>query len=660
MKKLSALLALVFVFGCSSLQPSSKIPSKRKFPVNTAVSPCENFYEYTCSKVNASFKLPEDRSAHTFSFNDSSERILEFKKSYFKKLKSAEPENQKEKALKNYYLACMNKEARVKEEVAEVERVKKELAGIRSRRQMFDYFANKIISPDLSLFYSGPISNQDNPDYNDIYIDTGLMTLPEKSYYEKEDLVAELKAIMVMFFKEVGVSNPEKAARDVYEFEHGLAQIYPTPLEFRDLVSSRTGITRRQIERRYPNLKLSTFLKEVPKSTHIRNFIPASMKYINEKLSSLSIDQWKNIYLYFAVKGYMDDAYPELFKKRFDFSHKFLGGSPKRADRHERCTKRVMYTFSKEVDFILLPRMFPDFPQEKFVKLAERIRKSIVASLNENTWLSERGRKEAIRKITTAKLQLVKPLNDEEWYFNPVAEYSPETPIANAKKLGLLKFKRTLGELGKPVSKKRWGFGPLTVNAYYSPPYNKFVLPIAILQYPFYDPSLSDAANLAAIGTVIGHELGHGIDDKGSKYDSAGKLRNWMSKKDRKNLAKISQPLIDQFEKIGHNGKLTLGENIGDLVGLTAAYEAAFSLEQRRSGNIPQDLHQAFFLQYGRAWCEVERPATTQRRLKTDPHSLGFARVNEQVKHQPGFQQAFNCKDSDPMVLSKDQRVRIW
>ncbi len=257
--------------------------------------------------------------------------------------------------------------------------------------------------------------------------------------------------------------------------------------------------------------------------------------------------------------------------------------------------------------------------------------------------------------MSKAKLQLVKPRNDEEWYFNPEVAYDPKKPLENMVKLDEALTERMFKELPEPRNRNRWGMGPLTVNAYYSPPDNKFVMPIGILQYPFYDPNLPVEVNLGAVGAVIGHELGHGIDDQGAKYDAEGKLRQWMSDTDIKNFQKRGRNFIEQFNKIGHNGELTLGENIGDLTGVTFAYNAAFP-----AGKGKVEDKQKFFLQYARVWCGVELPKYSERLLKVDPHSRGWARVNQQVKNQKAFAEAFSCKKGDAMVLPDDQIVRIW
>ncbi|RZA12518.1 MAG: M13 family peptidase, partial [Proteobacteria bacterium] len=224
-----------------------------------------------------------------------------------------------------------------------------------------------------------------------------------------------------------------------------------------------------------------------------------------------------------------------------------------------------------------------------------------------------------------------------------------------SEKLSAAIHARSFAELKEKRNRMRWYMGPLTINAYYSAEDNQFVMPVGILQYPFYDPNLSEITNLGAVGAVIGHELGHGIDDQGAQMDADGKLRQWMSDKDVKNFQSRGKKFISQFDKAGHNGKLTLGENIGDLTGVTFAYRAAFP---EGKGTVQQK--KDFFTQYARVWCGVQRPKFTEQRLKTDPHSLGWARVNEQVKNQPAFAEAFSCKKGDKMVLDPKDIVKIW
>lgn len=646
-----------------SQEPSSIIPEIRTFELNEKINPCDDFHQYVCGKVESQFKLRDDRSSHTFAFSDSSERILEKKKDFFKNISNEKKLSARSQQLKNYYLACMNEDESIKEEKILVKKLTEEMAQIKTIEQFVNLNRTNMTNEQWSVMAYEIIPNIDNPLIYDLTFDVSLMGLPEHSYYDNKELVAEYKKLMAEFFNTL-YPNGDKAdhlkrAQAIIDFEKRFKEVYPFPAEFRQRYTQPRKISRADFFKKIKVLKLESFFTQhIPQHTQLRDFIPESIDFLQNELKIENLQILKDMYTYRSARGFMDDAYPELFKKRWEFRHKYLGGPMTRPDRQERCTGSVMGSFGRELDYELLPRLFAKFPKDKMLQVAEKIRLSILTGIEKNTWLSEQSKKGAIEKIRTAKLQLVQPTSEKEWDFRPIQKMSDKYAYENSKKYALAEHKRAFKKLREGVNQKAWGMGPLTVNAYYSPDKNKFVLPIGILQYPFFMKDGDIIENLGAVGAVVGHELGHSIDDEGSKFDAKGQLKQWMAEADIKKFQERGKKMIDQFNKIGHNGALTQGENIADLVGLTFAYNAAFP--QNQSQIESNESKQKFFIAYARVWCGVMREKTKEMQLKTDPHSLGYARINEQVKHQGGFQEAFSCNKNNKLYSNEVDRIQVW
>lgn len=644
----------------SASEASSKIPDKREFNLNTQANPCDNFHQYVCSNVQAGFKLRDDRSSHTFSFDDSNERILELKKTFFKSIDKETKFSPRSMQMKNYYKACMNVKASAQEERQLVKKLAQDVKKIKSIAEFIQINRQNMTNEKWGYMGYEIIPNIDNPLIYDITFDVTLMGLPEHSYYDNPLLAEAYTKLMAEFLNTIYPKESKeehyKRAQAVFAFEKRFKDTYPFPAEFRQRYTQPRQVSRADFLKRNQELGLEDFFKQhVPDTTKIRDFIPESFDFLAKELKAENLQILKDIYTYRNARDYMDDAYPELFKQRWAFRHEFLGGPVARSERQERCTHSVMGALGKELDAELLPRLFPHFPKDKMVEVAERIRSSILKGIESNKWLSEASKKGALEKIRTAKLQLVQPTTEKEWDFKPIQKFNSSKQYTNAKLLTLAAHQRSFKKLREGVNQEAWGMTPLTVNAYYSADENKFVMPIGILQYPFFVSDGDIIENLGAVGSVVGHELGHSIDDEGSKFDAKGRLNQWMDERDIKTFQTRGKKMIEQFDKIGHNGHLTQGENIADLVGLTFAYQAAFP---ENKGSIADK--QKFFIAYGRLWCNVTLEKAEQMQLKTDPHSLGWARINEQVKHQPGFQEAFSCKKNDKLYLSEKDRIQIW
>ncbi len=656
---MSLVLISSLLFSCVTNQPTSEIPERREFPTHPEVNACQDFFQHACGKAIDGFKLREDRNRHIFAFNDSAERLLVAKEEYLKDLLSKDEFNEKTKQLHAYYSSCLNESARADEEKAILKEAVKKISSLKTKEEFIQFLVEQSLKGQDSHLSFGNIPNLDNSDiYDFIFMPARMTSLPEKSYYANPKLMEEFKGLATDFFKLAGMDKPEQRAKWVANFETDYINNYPTPAQMRPLWAKRSYSSKKDILK-HKNLEAGKVLAKVPNHIKIRHPLPKVFTYLDKAISKYDLDQLKSAYLFQTLEGHLDEAYPDYFKRSFDFQSKYLGGSPKRPSLEERCTMDTMEHFAKEIDSQLFDQFFPNFPEEKFVALLEKVRASIIEGLIQNKWLTQSAKKNAIKKMKSATFQVVKPKTNKEWDFNPVADYSPKHYIQNKKTLAANLSAREFKRLGKPVDKDVWWMAPLTVNAYYSPSSNKFVMPAGILQYPFYDPKLPDWVNLGAVGAVVGHELGHGVDDQGSKYDEQGKVRQWMTQKDLLNFKKRGEGLVAQFKAAGHDGELTLGENIGDLVGVTFALNAA----QKTMPVDPVARDRAtkdFFLQYARAWCGVIRPKRAEMQLKTDPHALVWARVNEQMKHQAEFARVFQCKEGDKLFLAPEKRIKIW
>lgn len=639
---------------------TSEIPVKREFILNDKVSPCEDFHKYVCSNTEENFKLRPDRSYHNFAFNDSAERILEMKKDFMLNILKEKNLSERANQFKTFYMSCMDTTSRQKDEKKQVEELKKEVAALKDIKSFVAYLNAQTFKGKNNLVGFGNINNQEDPKNLNLYLGSNLMVLSDQSYYQKPELMQEFQQVLKVFFSSVFPQlKAEEINKKVSRFiqvQNDFIKIYPESAVRRQRFSEKRDVNQVGAINRYNNLNLPDIFSKVSSNIMVTVPIPESLDFLNQMYTSENnLEVLKDIYIYDSLSEIMDHAYPKYFNAQFQFNHKFFGGPEKRSELQERCTKATNSYFGLEIDQLLIERKFSNIDEQKVQTIAAKIKESMTTSIAANQWLSKEAKLEASQKISKAKLYLVKPNTDEEWDFLPIQKYDKKHFLTNKDIYQKARVDKTLDELKKPANQVAWGMSPLTVNAYYSPSDNKFVLPIGILQFPFYDNEDSVTHNLGGVGAVIGHELGHGVDDQGAKYDSDGKLREWMSMKDLAEFSKRGSKMIEQFNKAGHNGKLTLGENIGDLVGLSFAYQSAFP---KNEGD--REDKKKFFISYARLWCTVMRPELKEQILKTNPHSLGEARINEQVKHQKGFEEAFQCKKGDAMTLPDSERIKIW
>jgi len=648
---------LLVILSSLRLPAMEAIPERREFPLATEISPCQDFHAYVCSKVEAAFQLRPDRSIHTFSFNDSRERILEQRKKFLVTLPQASHLSPRTEQIRTTFVSCLNPETRAESERQAV----RDLRAVVNKWKDATTLAQGALT-NLSLGQDSFIrifssTHTENPKLQDATLMVNLMRLPDQKYYQDAVLLTDYEKLLTRFFKTLGANEGDAArrAKAQVQLQKEFIQTYPIASVRADRWSEKHDHSQAEILASFPNLPLARLFRLFPEATRVNTPISESLVFLNAALLKKPLGIWRDTWLLGNVESWLDESAPEYATARFEFEKKYFGGPVQRPDRLERCTNLTAGLFPRELDAAMIDVLYPHFDEVKIQEIAKRVRESLVVQLDNNSWLSPAAKSEALKKMKTARLQLVQPHTDREWNFGPLRLYSETDFVQNLHHHREASWSHTLEELTQPTNQDAWGMSPLTVNASYSENDNKFILPLGILQYPFFDAQGDLTSNLGAVGAVIGHELGHGIDNHGAKFDSDGKLRAWMTPADLAEFQKRGQVLVGQFNKAGYDGNLTLGENVADFVGVTAAYHAAFPKEEGSN-----EEHKQFFVSYARNWCSVGRPDYMSLLKKVDPHAAGVARINQQVPQQEAFAKAFQCRPGDPMYLPPEQRVKIW
>jgi len=397
---------------------------------------------------------------------------------------------------------------------------------------------------------------------------------------------------------------------------------------------------------------------------------PGYYKALNTILSENNLDDWKNYLRWTLLDGSAGLLSTKIDKANWDFYSNELRGAKKQRSRDKRALQTINGTIGEALGKLYVDEKFPPEAKVRAEHMIQNVIKAYENRINALDWMSEDTKKKAIKKLKSTTIKIGYP---DKWKdYSKLKIGSVEdggTYLQNMYNARNWNFNKDLEDLGKPVDKSEWYMAPQIVNAYYNPPYNEIVFPAAILQPPFYNYTADDAVNYGAIGAVIGHEISHSFDDQGSRYDKDGNLNNWWTDEDLKQFEALGAQLAEQYDKIevlpetNINGKFTLGENIGDLGGVNAAYDA-LQLNFEQNGR-PDDIdgftaEQRFFLSWGTVWRTLTREDALKNQIKTDPHSPNMYRATQPIKNVDAFYEAFDVKEGDKMYIAPEERVKIW
>lgn len=646
--------------------------------MNLSVKPGNDFYEYAIGGWRKAHPLDAEH-ARNGSFTDLDEmnqkRILELIQEYSSKPQAQGTLGQK---IGSLYNLAMDSVRRNREGAAPLQPVLKKIADIQNRRD-YQLVTSQLDARGIScmMFGMGVGADQKDAANNLVGIGQGGLGLGERDYYLSDD--AQVKGVRDAYVKFLttiltlagnDAATAQKKAEATMRIETRIAKSSYSQVQLRDVQANYHKITYNQLVNDYPGIDWGNlFLAQgFPPFSHIDVGQPEPIHEVEKILAEESLDDLKAYAEAHAVSsaaGKLDDKFRAA---EFEFGS-VLSGAQQDRPRWKRATALVSNVLGEPIGKLYVEKYFPESSKQHMVRLVKNLQTALAQRIDEATWMSPATKEQAKDKLSNFIVKVGYP---DTW-----RDFSG---LQIDEKLSLFENMCNVAEflshdyinrkVNKPVDKAEWQMTPQTVNAYYNPTTNEICFPAAILQPPFFDPNADDAVNYGGIGGVIGHEMSHGFDDQGSQFDKYGNQNDWWTAADKKNFEARTKVLVDFFSSIEAlpgkkiNGKLTLGENIGDNGGLNIAFRALQNdlkanpaLNKTIDGFTPE---QRFFLSWATVWAGNARPEFIDRQIKTDPHSPAEARVNAALPQIDAWYKAFNVKKGDKLFLDKKKRANIW
>ena len=499
----------------------------------------------------------------------------------------------------------------------------------------------------------------------DYYLDTGNKSVDEKNSEIRSKYVEHVaKMFQLMGDAEAGAAAEAKTVMDL---ETRLAKVSMNRVDRRDPDKTYHKMSRDELKALTPNLSWDSYFTEVghPGIATVDVAQPDFFKGLSADLGEVSLEDWKTYLRWHLIDAAAPALSQPFVDENFNFQGRVLQGTQEILPRWKRCVRATDHELGEALGQVYVEQYFPPEAKARALEMVDNLTAALREDLQTLPWMGEATRQQALTKLNAFTRKIGYP---DKWRDYSAYHVDRGPYVLNLLRGAEFESKRDLNKIGKPVDRTEWGMTPPTVNAYYDPLLNEIVFPAGILQPPFFDPKADDASNYGAMGAVIGHEMTHGFDDQGRKFDAHGNLRDWWTAEDAKNYNARAECVEKQFDGyevqkgLRENGKLVLGESIADLGGLTIAYRA---LEKALEGK-PRPLvdgmtpEQRLFLAYAQVWAANDRPEFERLLVNTNPHPLDRFRAIAAPSNMPAFAQAFDCKGGDDMVRPAGSRCQIW
>ena len=654
--------------------------------IDNSVKPEDDFFKYVNGNWLATTEIPDDQTRWG-SFNELRKKtdndalsILKAAMSDNKDLKKIEvlPGSDQEKAVK-LFQTIMDTVSRDKQGISPIKPQLAKIDAIKNVEDLQNFLIEMEPTGGGGFFGFGVSADPKNSNINSAFLGAGRLGLPDRDYYVKNDADSKEKreqyvAHITKMLQFLGDSEAEanKQAKQVLAFETKLAEPRMDKVERRDARKRYNPKSIADLQKMVPAINWKNYFKGIGVKK-IDTVIVSEVKYMNalqDILAENNLSDWKTYLRWSALNRASGMLSTDIEKASWEFYGKTLTGAKKQRPQDERALQTLNGTIGEALGKLYVDQVFPPEAKVKAKKMIDNVIKAFENRINALTWMTPETKKKAVEKLLALKVKIAHP---DQWRDYSALEIKGVneggTYLQNILNARTWNHNKNLEDLGNPVDKSRWGMAPQIVNAYFNASFNEIVFPAAILQPPFYNFQADDAVNYGGMGAVIGHEISHCFDDSGSRYDKNGNLNNWWTDEDLKQFEALGKDLANQYSAIEVlpdtyiNGAFTLGENIGDLGGVNAAYDA-LQLSFKENGR-PENIdgftpEQRFFMSWATVWRTKAREDALKNQIKTDPHSPGMTRAVQPLLNIDAFYKAFNIKETDSMYLEPSKRVKIW
>jgi len=649
-------------------------PSLDLTSMDKSADPCSDFYQYSCGGWQKKNPIPPDQTSWGV-YGKLYQDNLGFLRGILEEAAKAKQRDAVTEKIGDYYSACMDEAAVNKRGVQAIKPELDSIAALKSVHDLAPLVAKlQLEAAGTTMFGSSSIQDPDNSEEQIAGINQGGLGLPDRDYYTKDDPKSKetrdryLQHVQKVF--ELLGDSPDKAkteAQDVMRMETGLAEASLTRVERRDPYKRKNKMKVADLQTVAPSFDWPTFFKaaSTPPFEILNVTAPPFFKALNSELEKEPLDNWKNYLRFHVANAYSPYLSQSFVAENFAFYREYLRGAKEQQPRWKRCVQYVDGDLGEALGQAYVRKVFSPELKASTLDMVRRIEEAMGQRIQQLDWMSPETKQQAILKLQGMRNKIGYP---DKWRDYSSVKITATDFVADVRNANLFESHRRINKIGQPVDHSEWGMTPPTVNAYYNPAMNDINFPAGVLQPPLYDSKMDDAPNYGDTGGTIGHELTHGFDDQGRKYDAKGNLRDWWTKEDAEKFTQRTQCIEDQYSKyvvvddVHINGKLTLGEDVADLGGEILAYNAWKETTKDKNLQPSNDLtpDQRFFVGFAQWACENTRPEDARLRALTDPHSPARYRINGVVVNMPEFTHAFSCKAGQPMTKAADQVCKVW